>query len=178
MNLYVVNKIIQDVMDEHIDYETGEINGFGAEKLEKLGLTKEVIIDEMIKAYKNQQILSDGIDAEINRLKLRKDDLKKTQGVILKQIRPNLEEGKKIETSEYVLKWTTSNKLAGLEKYDPALEFENKESEFAGFVIKKVPDPTYTFDMNAIKKALKSEATVNDVPVDVYINTTKNIKIN
>ena len=176
MNLYVVNKVIQDIMDEHIDYETGEINSFGAEKLEKLGIEKELIIDEMIKAHKNQQILKDGIDTEMNRLKLRKDDLTKTQNAIVKQIRPFLEEGKRIETPEYVLKWTTSNKLAGMDGFDPELEFANPASDFAGFVTEKIPNPVYAFDMNLIKKELKVEGS-KKLPLDVYINTTKNIKI-
>ena len=175
-SLYGINLVIQNIMDQHIDYETGEINEAGAEKLEKLGLAKEDMIDEMIKAHKNQQVMMDGIDAEMNRLKLRKEDCKKTQESIIKTIRPELEEGKKIETPEYVLKWTTSNKIGGMEELDPELEFNNPESDLQKFVTEKIPDPTYAFNLNEIKAELKKEKPL--LPLGVYLNKTRNIKIN
>lgn len=176
MNLYVINKVIQDIMDEHIDYDTGEITPEGAEKLASLGVEKEMIIDELLKSYKNHQILIDGINAEINRLKERVAKLQSTQQSILKQVRPYLTEGEKRETAEYELKWTTSTTVDGLDVYDPELIFNDPDDPLFEYVVKKVPDPTYRFDKRAIQKELKKEG--NNLPIDLYINQTKNPKIN
>ena len=175
MNLYLVNKIIQNVMDDHIDYETGEITEEGAEKLKKLGIEKELVIHEMLKAYKNAQLLIDGISMEVGRLIDRKSKLQKTQVSIVKQVRPMLTEGEKVVTPEYELKWTTSSPLVGLDTFDPELEYNNTEGDLITYVVKTIHEPTYAFDKNAIKQELKKEGS--KLPLDVYINTTKNIKI-
>lgn len=175
MNLYFIDKIIQDVMDQTIDYTTGEITEEGAKRLEALGLQKDQIIDNMIKAYKNQQMIVDGIDAEMKRLSERKAVLSKTKDSIMKQLSNYLTEGEKIVTPEYELKWTTSTKVDGLDGFDPELSFNDPLSDLKSFVIKKVPDPVYSFDKKAIMEELKKEKP--KLPLDVFINKTKNPKI-
>lgn len=175
MNLYVVNLLVQQVLDECMDRETGEITEEGVKRLDSLGIKKEEVIDQLILAYKNQQMLIDGITAEIVNLEDRVKRLKKTQDSIMKQLRPVLTEGQKIETPQYLLKWTTSTKVDGLDMYDPELEFNNKESLLHTFVIKKIPDPEYSFDKKAIQAELKNARP--NLPVDIYINQTKNPKI-
>jgi len=175
MNLYLVNKIVQDILDQYMDYETGEITEAGAKKLDELGIKKEEIIQEMIKAYKNFQMLIDGVDAEIARLQDRKATYEKSQNSIMKQVRPHLTAGEKIVTPEFELKWTTSTVVEGLDNYDPQLEFSSPDSLLRSFVTCNVPDPIYKFDKRAIQAELKKEKP--DLPVDIYVNQTKNPKI-
>lgn len=175
MNLYLVNKIVQDILDQYMDYETGEITEEGAKKLDSLGIKKEEVIHEMIKAHKNLQMLIDGVEAEIKRLQDRKSTYEKSQGSIMKQVRPHLIAGEKIVTPEFELKWTTSTTVEGLDGYDPQLEFNSPDSLLRSFVVCKVPDPEYRFDKRAIQTELKNEKP--NVPVDIYINQIKNPKI-
>ena len=175
MNLYFVNKLVQDVIDEYMDRETGEITEEGSKKLESLGLKKEEITHELILAWKNAQQIMDGIKAEQERLAERMAILTRTQNSVMKQLRPVLVEGEKVITPEYELKWTTSTKLDGLDNFDPELEFASKNSDLKKFVVKKVPDPVFSFDKNAIKAELKKEGC--RLPTDIFVNQTKNPKI-
>lgn len=176
MNLYLLNKIIQDILDQFMDYETGEITEEGAKKLDELGLKKEELIDQMIKAYKNNQMLLDGIDAEIERLKDRSAKLQRSMNSMMRILRPNLTEGEKIVTPEYELKWTTSTKVDGLDNYDPVLEFNSKDSLLRSFITVNIPDPVYKFDKKAIQAELKKAKP--NLPIDIFTNQTKNPKIN
>lgn len=175
-NLFYVNKLIAEVIAEHVDAD-GVITEQGVIELEELELDKAEVIDSLIKTYKNQQVMIDGIDAEMTRLKLRKTVYQSVQGSVLKTILPYLTEGEKIETAEYILKWTTSSPLDGLENYDPELCFANKEDLLSTFVVKKVTPDTFQFDKASIKKALKTDEGSKLLPVDIYVNTTKNLKI-
>lgn len=175
MNLYFVNKLVQDVLDKYMDYETGEITEEGAKELDKLGVKKDELIKEYIKVWKNFQMLIDGTVAEIARLQDRVAHYTKSQDSIMKQIRPHLTQGEKIVTPEFELKWTTSTKVDGLDNYDPVLEFNSKDSLLRSFVTVNVPDPVYKFDKKAIQAELKKEKP--DLPIDVFINQVKNPKI-
>lgn len=175
-NLFYVNKLIADVIAEHVDAD-GVITDEGMDRLNALGQDKEAIIDDLIKSHKNQQVMVDGIDAEITRLKLRKAVYQSTQGSIVKAIRPFVTEGEKIETAEYILKWTTSSPLVGLEDFDAELVYTNEDHELYSYVVKKVTADTFQFDKAGIKKALKTEATARELPFNVYVETTKNLKI-
>lgn len=178
-NLYYVNNLIAQVIATQVD-EDGVITDAGMEQMNALGLEREEIIDGLIKEHKNQQTMVDGIDAEITRLKLRKEVYQNKQTSIMTALRPYLLEGEKIETSEYILKWTTSSPLLGLDNFDAELCFSNEEDPLNSYVTEKIVAPTYSFDMNAIKKAVKEEGksdSPNVLPMEVYINTTKNPKI-
>jgi hypothetical protein len=175
-NLFYVNKLISDIIAEHVDAD-GVITEEGMKKLLQLDAEKNDIIDNIIKAHKNYTIMNDGIDAEINRLKLRKETYSKSQASLMTALTPYLTEGDKIETPEYILKWTTSSPLVGLDGFDAELEFADEDSQLYKFVKEKVVEPTYSFDMPAIKKALKNESTAKELPAELYINTTKNPKI-
>lgn len=175
MNLYLVNKFLQDTLDQFMDYETGEISEEGAKKIEALGLKKEELIDEMIKVYKNNQMLVDGINAEMKRLQDRSAKLERSMNSIMKMLRPNLTEGEKIVTPEYELKWTTSTKLAGVDLLDPELTFHAKTDDLHKFVKAKT---TYSFDKAELKKALKEAGNKYDLPFYIFIEQTKNPKIN
>lgn len=175
-NLFYVNKLIADVISEHVDSD-GVLSIEGENKLNALELNKSDLIDDLILSHKNQQVMIDGIDAEMTRLKLRKDQYTNTQQSLMKAMTPYLIEGEKIETAEYILKWTTSSPLVGLESFDPELVYTNEDHELYKFVVKKVTPDTYQFDKAEIKKALKTEETARELPFDVYIETTKNPKI-
>ena len=175
-NLFYVNKLIGDVIAEYVDAD-GVITDEGMDRLNELGEDKDAIIDDLIKSHKNQQVMIDGIDAEIIRLQLRKDVYVKTQRSILKAIRPHLTEGEKIETAEYILKWTTSSPLEGLEEFDAEFAFNDENDILNKFAVKKVTADTFQFDKAMIKKALKTESTARELPTELYINTTKNPKI-
>jgi len=175
MNLYLVNKIVQDILDQYMDYDTGEITEEGAKKLNDLGIKKEEVIHEMIKAYKNLQMLIDGVDAEITRLQDRKLTYEKSQNSIMKQVRPHLVAGEKIVTPEFELKWSTSTTVDGLDNYDPQLEFNSPDSLLRSFVTCKISDPEYKFDKRAIQAELKNPKP--NLPLDIYVNQIKNPKI-
>ena len=175
-NLFYVNKLIGEVVAEHVDTD-GVITDEGMDRLNSLSMEKEEIIDSLIKSHKNQQVMIDGIDAEMTRLKLRKDQYQKTQQSLQTAIRPHVTEGEKIETAEYILKWTTSSPLVGLENFDAELCFANKEDDLHEYVTKFVPDPTYKFDKNAIKKMIKKAGNEKDFPMEIYIDSIKNLKI-
>lgn len=175
MNLYYVNQLIADVLAEHVDFD-GVITPEGEKLLKELEISREDVVDSLIKEYKNKQVVIDGIAVEMTRLKLRKLQLESNQGSILKTVLPYLEEGKKVETSEYLLKWTTSSKLAGMESFDAELCYADDGSDLHDFVVKKTTEPTYAFDLMAIKKELKkTESKV--IPMEIYVNSTKNLKI-
>ncbi len=176
LTTFYVNKLISDVIAEHVDSD-GVITEEGMEKLASLEGKKEDIVDGLIMAYKNDQIMIDGIDTEITRLRIRKEQYLKAQQSKVKAIIPNVTEGEKIETAEYILKWTTSSPLVGLENFDPELCFANKEDDLHEYVTKFVPDPTYKFDKNAIKKMIKKAGNEKDFPMEIYIDTIKNLKI-
>ena len=167
-NLFYVNKQIADVISESVDAD-GVISEEGIERLNSLEQEKEEIVDSLIKSHKNQQVMIDGIDAEMTRLKLRKERYLSTQKSIITVIKPFLTEGEKIETAEYILKWTISSPLVGLENFDAELEYNNTEGDLITYVVKKEYQPTYTFDKALIKKALKTEATARNLPADIYI---------
>ena len=176
-NLFYVNKLVSEVISEHVDAD-GVITDEGIKKLEGLEVQKDEIIDNMIKSHKNQQIMIDGIASELVRLKLRQDTYRQTQISILKTVRPYLTEGEKIETAEYILKWTTSSPLEGLDGYDAELSFANKDDSLSQYVVRKITPDSYSFDKVEIKKALKDrEGRARELPIGVYINTTKNPKI-
>jgi hypothetical protein len=175
-NLFYVDKLIKDVISEHVDAD-GVITDEGMKALFELEGDRDNVIDGMIKSHKNEQVLVDGIDAEITRLKLRKEYYKNKQSSIMTAIRPYLTEGEKIETAEYILKWTTSSPLVGLENFDAELCFANKKDDLHEYVIKKVTPATYKFDMNAIKKMIKKAGNEKDFPMEIYIDTIKNPKI-
>lgn len=173
-NLFYVNKLISDVVSEHVDAD-GVITEEGMKKLLQLDAEKDDIIDSIIKAHKNYTIMTDGIEAEITRLKLRKETYTKSKTSLMSALTPYLTEGEKIETPEYILKWTTSSPLVGLENFDAELEYHNDKGDLNTFVVKTSYEDTYQFDKALIKKELKKES--NEIPMDVYINTTKNPKI-
>ena len=81
-NLFYVNKQISDIVSEHVD-EDGVITEEGMKLLSQLDAEKDDIIDNIIKAHKNYQLMVDSIDAEITRFKLRKETYLKSQTSIM-----------------------------------------------------------------------------------------------
>lgn len=173
MNLYQINSQLNRILIDHMD-EYGVLTDEGAKLIEELNISKDEVIDELAKEVKNYQGHIDAIEGELERLQTRKKQYEKTQQSLVNLIGKHVTVGEKRVRPEYQFQWTTSSPLKGLEDYDAELIY-NTDGGLKKFVKVVESKPVYSFDKNAIKEALK--ANDDDVPVTVYIDKIKNLKI-
>lgn len=173
MNLYQINYLVYKILQEHMD-DDGVISEEGSKQLDELALSKDTVIDELAKEVKNHQAIIDGIDKELQRLEIRKKQTEKHQQTLINIIAKNVTTGEKRVRPEFAFQWTTSSPLKGLDDYDPELAYTSN-GEMKKFVRVKESKVTYEFDKIAIKEALKENDDA--VPVTVYVDKIKNLKI-
>ena len=177
-DIYEVNEKIAYIMENDLDFETGELNPEVAEQIAALGLEREDLIDNLALTVKNNLILKDGIDAEIKRLLSRKRMLDNSTNFLTNVVRQNITEGEKIKTAQYEIKWTSSTKLY----YDDILA-DPKEfagGEFDHLIREKT---IYEWDKRVITDLIKgnekakTQKDVVAIPDTFELQRTKNLKI-
>ena len=169
-DIYEVNEKIEQLLDDYMDYETGELSPEISDQLESLGLEKEDLVSGLALAVKNNQLLIDGITAEIKRLQSRKTAKERGIYWLTKKVRDNIREGERIETPEFNIKWTTSS-VVDIDEFSRNPEQDYKDSRFMSFIKKTV---TYSYIKSDISKFLKVDGAKLE---GMKINKTKNLKI-
>ena len=168
-DIYEVNEKIGHLLDKYMD-EDGVLAPEISDQLEALGLEKEDLISGLAMAVKNNQLLIDGIGAEIKRLQSRKKA--KENGIywLTKQVRDNISAGERIETAEFKIRWTTST-VVDIDEFvrDPYTDYH--KGKFTNFIKKKIE---YSYMKIAIQRFLSVEGAKLE---GMKINKTKNLKI-
>ena len=147
MKLYELNNEIEQLIDESVDHETGEIKDI-SEALEKLQMEKLDKVSNVVLAIKNESSFINAIDAEIETLTEKKRSIQNKTKWLKEYLARNLEVGKKIETPNFTISWRKSDSI----EISDLVILEDLYEKDPRFVTKKI---VYSPDKIAAKKIYK-----------------------
>ena len=149
MRIFEVNNEINRIFEEGVDPTTGVISDEALAELERLQITKEQKIENLLMAYKNEKAMADAIEAEIALLKTRLDThTNKANGI--KAYAEYVLQGETFETAKVKVSYRNS------ESVEVPKNFDWESLKHRKFVIVK---KTYAPDKAMLKKLLKEGKT-------------------
>lgn len=153
--LYEINYQIEEILNNMVDFETGEINQDIAERLSELTMKKDEKIKNIVAYIVNEK-------SKLNELKLAKKRLEKRARVkgthidwLTAYLKSYVERGRKYEFSEGVISWRKSESV------------EVKDLDAIPTEYIKIAK---TADKMALKKALKDGIAVDGVELKENLN--------
>jgi hypothetical protein len=108
LNLFQVDSDIRQVIDEHVDFETGELSEAGFALLAALEEDRDTLSLNLAAEFNNHEIEVAGIKEAQKRLKARRDHHQARQNALMKLLNKFVPEGKKLESSEAKIAWRKS----------------------------------------------------------------------
>ena len=147
MKLYELNNEIEQLIDESVDHETGEIKDVG-EALEKLQMDKLDKVSNVVLAIKNEDAFINSIDAEIETLTEKKRIIQSKTKWLMQYLQRNLTPGEKIEYPKFTISWRPSSSI----QISDLVILEDLYEKDSRFVTKKI---VYSADKIAAKKIYK-----------------------
>ena len=157
MTLYELNQQFEDLMAQYdkgadtvVNVETGEIIPI-QEALNELAISKEEKVNNTVLYLKNLKSFESGLQAEIDNLKKRKEQVEKKRKNLELYVIANIGETKKLETPQYKLVVRPSTETIAPSKQEDVLKLP---IEFRKETVK------WTADKAAIKEALLQGQTL------------------
>jgi hypothetical protein len=108
VNLFQVNQSIQNILDDHLDTETGEISDEGIEFLLLIEGARDKLALELAAEVNNHVTAAAGIKESVKRLKARQDQHTGRVASITKLLNKFVPEGTVLESSEAKIHWRKS----------------------------------------------------------------------
>lgn len=162
LQLYYINKDIEDILFNSVDEETGEILPEAFEKIEALELKKEDLIHNVGLANVQAKMNESAVSEEIKRLQAIKKSLTSRKEAAKRFLEKHLEPGTKFEFDNLKISWRKSQEVV----LDELTEVDDLPDEFVR--VKKEVDKT------AIKNSYKA---TNTLPEGVKVIDKQNIQI-
>jgi len=140
----------------YIDEGTGEIPTNTFEALQKLGHTKEVIVNSAVESHNEFLHLIAYIDSKLKTLNDLKKTYSKTSNSIKNILKDNLIVGEKIHSDSYMISWRKSSSV----EIDDFLEPTDIEAKYPHCI-----KTEKTFIKAEIKKLLKAGISIEGVEI-------------
>ncbi len=147
LQLYEINKEIQEIIETCVDEETGEISQEAEERFSKLQLKREDIIHSVGLSYFQNQAKSEAVMNEIRRLQAIKKQFDSKQNTCERLIKKTVKLGEEFKFENLQIKWKKNPPKVVT---DDLLDLNEVQSSFPELV--KVE---YSLDKNLVKQYAK-----------------------
>lgn len=157
--LYNINSLIRNFIEDSFDKNGEAIDNIAWEELEKLEMSKNELVRNLILLYKEKTALYNGIKTAEEEIAKRTGYLKHQLEKVKEIIKRNVEEGEKLITPDYEISWRESKSLV----YDPTMNLAEVHESDPFLVTKEIVykvDKTYGKNVYKKTKILPEGFTV------------------
>lgn len=166
MTIYQIDEALLELLNSSVDPETGECT-FDEEAFNALQMARDDKVKNIALFRKNEAAFVDDLDAEIDALKIRRDQHKRVVERMDKLLKYALN-GEKFETPEVLVKFTKSEQTV--------IEDEKQFIDWAVIHNLKLltikPAPAATPNKAEIKKALKAGEKIPFASITPNVNVS------